>query len=50
MVTLRGKCNGAKRITEDMDFSLTKVVAERSSCAEAEPKGQVERGEVRMLE
>ena len=51
MVTLRGKCNGAKRSTEDMDMTLMcRVVAERSLGVEAEPGGQVERREVRMLE
>ena len=51
MVTLRGKYNGAKRSAEDTDCCRkTVVVAERSSCIEAEPEGQVERGEVRMLE
>jgi hypothetical protein len=30
--------------------NLQVVVEERSSCSEAEPEGQVERGEVRMLE
>jgi hypothetical protein len=51
MVTLRGKCNGAKRSTEDMDMARKcRVVAERSLGVEAEPEGQVERREVRMLE
>ena len=51
MVILRGKYNGAKCSTEDTDCcSNTVVVAERSSCIEAEPEGEVERGEVRMLE
>ena len=51
IVILRGKYNGAKRSTEDANCMRKHVVVEeRSSCGEAEPEGQVERGEVRMLE
>jgi hypothetical protein len=51
IVILRGKYNGAKRSAEDANVcSNACVVEERSSGGEAEPEGQVERGEVRMLE
>ena len=51
MVILRGKYNGAKCSTEDTDcYIYVTVVAERSSRIEAEPGGEVECGEVRMLE
>ena len=45
---MRRKCNGAKSTTEASASSVAAGVGERSSCAEAIPKGVVERGEVRM--
>jgi hypothetical protein len=52
MVTRRGKYNGAQAECRRCGFgvAIRRVVEERSSCSEAEPEGQVERGEVRMLE
>ena len=48
-MTLRRKCNGAKRITEAADGHLVvSVVGERSKGGEARPGGLVERLEVRM--
>ena len=47
-MTLRRKCNGAKRAAEALDLQL-QMVGERSSRAEAVPKGIVDCGEVIML-
>lgn len=47
-MTLRRKCNGAKQITEAVDWTYGPVVGERSKGGEGIPKGVLERLEVRM--